>query len=271
MNHLTSIKSLIQSILRNRELILHMTKRSVVGKYKGSLFGLFWSFLNPLILLTIYTFAFSVVFKAKWGVGEEGFLDFALILFASLTIFNVFGDILKESPMLVLGQPNFVKKVIFPLEILPVVSLLSSLIHAGISIIIFVFFFGLAHKALHLTLLLLPFILLPLIFISLGLSFILASLGVFIRDIGYFMNHIITILLFTSPVFFPLEKVPPSFRNLLYFNPIAYVLEDARSVMVFGNFPNWLNLIIYTFIGVMLTLFGYMWFQKTRKGFADVM
>jgi lipopolysaccharide transport system permease protein len=271
MNHPTSLKSLVQSVRKNRELILQMTKRNLIGKYKGSIFGLLWSFLNPLILLSIYTFAFSVVFKAKWGLAEEGILDFALILFASLTVFNLFGEILKDSPTLILSQPNYVKKVIFPLEILPVVNLLTALVHTCISILIFIIFFGFAHKSIPWTLVFLPIIFLPLLLISLGLSFFLASMGVFLRDIGYFMTHIITILLFTSPVFFPLDRIPPMFQKILFLNPVAYILEEARAIMVFGKIPDWKILSIYTLVGFILTILGFWWFQKTRKGFADVL
>lgn len=271
MNHSTSLKDLYQSVKKNRQLILQMTKRNLVGKFKGSFFGLLWSFINPLIMLGIYTFAFSVVFKAKWGIDNEGHLDFALILFASLTIFNLFGEILKESPLLIISQANFVKKVVFPLEILPISSLLAALAHSGISLGIFILFFGVAHLSLPVTLLLLPLVILPLVLISLGVSYILASLGVFLRDIGYFMNHVITILLFTSPVFFSMERIPVQFRTLMLLNPIAYLLEDARSVMIFGKYPNWIALGSYTVFGFVLLIFGYWTFQKTRKGFADVM
>ncbi|TGL77755.1 ABC transporter permease [Leptospira yasudae] len=271
MNHSSSLTSLGRSIYQNRQLIIQMTKRNLIGKYKGSFLGLLWSFINPLIMLSIYTFAFSFVFEAKWGLNDEGHLDFALILFASLTIFNLFSEILKESPSLIVSQPNFVKKVIFPLEILPISNFLSALVHSGISLGIFLIFFGITHLSLPVTLFFLPLVVIPLISLSLGISYILASLGVFLRDIGYLMNHIITILLFTSPVFFSLEKIPPKFRIFMLANPLAYLLEDARSVMIFGKAPNWKILLIYTLLGFLLLMFGYWWFQKTRKGFADVL
>lgn len=248
-----------------------MTKRNVIGKYKGSFFGLLWSFINPLFMLGIYTFAFSVVFKAKWGLKEEGHIDFALILFASLTIFNLFGEILKESPLLIVSQPNFVKKVVFPLEILPVINLMSALIHSSISLCVFLVFFGIAHLSFPITILLLPLVVIPLVLISLGVSYILASLGVFFRDIGHFMGHIITVLLFTSPVFFSLDKIPEKFRYIMMINPLAYLLEDARSVMIFGKLPNWNVLAAYTLFGFLLSILGYWLFQKTRKSFADIL
>ncbi len=266
----TSLQSLLRSILVHKELIWNMTKRNVLGRYKGSFFGLLWSFFNPLLMLAIYTFAFSVIFQAKWGLEDEGHIDFALILFASLTIFNLFGDVLKEAPHLVLSQPNFVKKVIFPLEILPVISLLSSLIQAVISLSIFLVIYGLTHLSLPWTLVYLPLVIFPLMLISLGIAFILASIGVYFRDIGYFMSHIVTVLLFTSPVFFSIDRMPSLMKSLMVLNPIAYLLENARRVMVFGKSPEWIFLATYTLLGFILTMFGYWWFQKTRKGFADV-
>lgn len=271
MTHSTSLISLGKSVVHNRQLIWQMAKRNVVGKYKGSILGLLWSFVNPLIMLGIYTFAFSVVFKAKWGIENEGHMDFALILFASLTVFNFFGEIISTSPVLVLGQPNFVKKVVFPLEILPVVGLISALIHTSISLAIFIVGFGLAHFSLPLSLIYLPFVFFPLALISLGLSYFLASVGVYLRDIGYVIGHIVTILMYTSPVFYSMDRLPEMFRRLLMLNPVAFILENARKVMVFGELPDWTILVSYTGVGILFLMAGYWWFQKTRKGFADVL
>ncbi len=252
-------------------LILQLTKRQVVGRYKGSSLGLLWSFLNPLIMLSIYTFAFSVVFQAKWGIENEGHFDFALVLFASLTLFNLFGDVLREAPFLIVQQPNFVKKVIFPLEILPVVSVFSSLIHSFFSFVIFFFFYFLVNHALPWTVVFLPLVLLPIILIALGLSFFLSSIGVYIRDIGFFMAHFVTILLFTSPVFFSLDKIPLSFRKFLFLNPLSLLLEEGRSILIFERSPNFFVILSTTCFGFLLIYLGFQWFKRTRPGFADVL
>ncbi len=269
--HSTSLFSLFHSIIQNKNLIWQMTKRNVIGKYRGSLFGLLWSFLNPLIMLAVYTFAFSVVFQAKWGIENESHLDFALILFASFSIFNLFGDLIKESPGLILANPNYVKKVIFPLEILPIISLLSVCFHTGVSLIIFFILFGVTHFFLPWTLIFLPVIIVPLLLLSLGISYFLASLGVYLRDIGHLIGHLVTILLFTSPVFFSMDKIPKSFQKFMILNPIAFLLEASRSVMIFGKPPNWTVIFIYFIVGFLSLFFGFWWFQKTRKGFADVL
>lgn len=250
-------------------LILQLTKRQIIGRYKGSSLGFLWSFLNPIILLCIYTFAFSYVFKAKWGLENENHYDFALVLFASLTVFNVFADVLREAPNLIINQANFVKKVIFPLEILPIVSVLSSLVHAFASFLVYMVFFLAVHFTLPPTILFLPLILFPLVLISVGTSYFLSSAGVFFRDIGHFMSHFVTILLFTSPVFFSVDRIPESFRTLLNFNPLVFHLEAARSVLVFGKVPTWSGLVFYFFFGLGFSVFGWLWFQRTKKAFPD--
>ncbi len=268
--HSTSLVHLLHSVISHRELIWNMTRRSIAGRYRGSLFGFLWSFINPLLMLAIYTFAFSVVFQAKWGLENESHLDFALILFASLTVFNLFGDLLREAPVIILGQSNFVKKVVFPLEILPVISLATAAVNSVISLGIFIMIYGAVHMTLHWTMIFLPVVIFPLALIGLGLSYFIASIGVFFRDLGHLMGHVVTILLFTSPVFFSIERIPEKFRIIMMLNPVAYILESARLVMVYGRLPEWEILAAYSVGGLVLLLAGYWWFQKTRKGFADV-
>lgn len=266
-----SIFSLFSSIKKNRSLIWQMTKRNIVGKYKGSLLGLLWSFLNPLVMLSIYTFAFSVVLGAKWGVADEGHADFALILFASLTVFMLFSEVFSTAPMLIINEPNFVKKVIFPLEILPVIGILTSMIHAGISLLIYSIAFFLTNYYLPATMLLLPIVLVPLLLLVLGVSFFLSSTAVFIRDIAYFSSHISTIFLYVSPVFYSLNRVPEKLKIFATLNPLAVILENTRAVMVFGQLPDWTALSLHYALGFATLMAGYWWFQKTRKGFADVL
>lgn len=265
-----SILELGKSIVHNKNLIWSLAKRNVVGKYKGSFFGLFWSFLNPLILLSIYTFAFSVVFKAKWGMEDEGHFDFALILFASLTIFNVFSETISGAPTVILGNPNFVKKVVFPLEILPIVNFVTAIIHFSLSLSIFFLFFFTFRLYIPWTIIFLPVVLIPLSLISIGLSYFLAAVGVYVRDIGFFIGHFLQIMLFTSPVFYSLDRIPPSIRKIVFLNPVAYILENARYVLVFGKIPSWKVLTVYSCLGLLTLVIGFYVFQKLRKGFADV-
>src|SRR5690349_10503962 len=194
--HPISPKELVKSFWCNRSLIRAMVKREVVGRYKGSFLGIFWSFFNPVLMLAVYTFVFSVVFKARWSGGSDSKTEFALVLFAGLLVFNLFAECINRAPGVILANANYVKKVVFPLEILPWVGIGSALFHWLVSLsvwlVAYVIFFGVPHA----TVLLLPLIMLPLIFLVLGLSWALASLGVYLRDVSQFIGILTTILMF---------------------------------------------------------------------------
>lgn len=262
---------MLASLWRNRGLIKASAKREVLGRYRGSFLGLLWSFLNPIFMLAIYTFVFSVVFKARWSVESDSKTEFALVLFAGLIIFNLFSETINRAPSLVLNNPNYVKKVVFPLEILPMIALLSSLFHGmislGVWLVAYLMFFGLPHAtALYLPLLIFPFLLFVL-----GLTWGLASLGVFLRDVSQFIGTILTVLMFMSPIFYPVTALPEEFRQWLYFNPLTPFVEEARNVLYWGSTPNFSLLGIITLLSAFIAWLGFALFQKTRKGFADVL
>lgn len=268
----TSLLALIRSLRKNWQLIVQMVKREVVGRYKGSFFGLAWSFFNPILMLTIYTFVFSVVFKAKWGVGsDEGKAQFALTLFVGLIIFNLFSEAINRAPNLILGNVNYVKKVVFPLEILPVISMGASLFHALISLFVLIGGMIIFNGLVSWTAILMPLIFIPLIFLILGLSWILASLGVYMRDVGQTIGMLTLVLMFLSPVFYSINALPPRFQFWMMLNPLSFIIEQARVVLIQGQMPNWDLLGIYTLGALVFMWCGYAWFQKTRKGFADVL
>ena len=249
-----------------------MIKREVVGRYKGSIFGLTWSFLNPIFMLTIYTFVFSVVFKAKWVGSVTGSkAEFSLILFTGMIVFGLFSEVINRAPSLIISNVNYVKKVVFPLDMLPVISMGSALFHTLVSISILVFAFVLVNGYLPWTALYLPLVFAPLIILSLGLSWFLASIGVFMRDVSQTVGLLTTVLMFVSPIFYPLSALPQEFRGWIALSPVSFIIEQARAVLIFGLQPDWLGLIIYTLIALIIMWFGYAWFQKTRKGFADVL
>ena len=268
----TSLLALVGSITRNRRLIYQMIKREVVGRYKGSIFGLTWSFLNPIFMLTIYTFVFSVVFKAKWVGSVTGSkAEFSLILFTGMIVFGLFSEVINRAPSLIISNVNYVKKVVFPLDMLPVISMGSALFHTLVSISILVFAFVLVNGYLPWTALYLPLVFAPLIILSLGLSWFLASIGVFMRDVSQTVGLLTTVLMFVSPIFYPLSALPQEFRGWIALSPVSFIIEQARAVLIFWLQPDWLGLIIYTLIALIIMWFGYAWFQKTRKGFADVL
>jgi lipopolysaccharide transport system permease protein len=263
-------QEMVASLWRNRSLIHASAKREVLGRYRGSALGLLWSFFNPLFMLAVYTFVFSVIFQARWGVGSNSKVEFALVLFAGLIVFNLFGESISRAPALVLHNPNYVKKVVFPLEILPVVTLLSALFHGLISLgawlLAYLLFFGLPHV----TALYLPLVILPFLLFVMGLSWALVSLGVFLRDVSQFIGTIITLLMFMTPIFYPVTALPDEFRQWIYLNPITLVIEQARDVLYWGKRPDFSLLGIYTLASAIVAWLGFAWFQKTRKGFADV-
>jgi lipopolysaccharide transport system permease protein len=267
-----SLLALIRSMQKNWQLVVQMVKREVVGRYKGSFFGLAWSFFNPILMLTIYTFVFSVVFKAKWGMNsDEGKAQFALTLFVGLIIFNLFSEAINRAPNLILGNVNYVKKVVFPLEILPVISIGTSLFHALISLFVLMVAITIFNGHLNWTTILIPLIFIPLVFLIMGLSWILASLGVYMRDVGQTIGILTSVLMFLSPVFYSIDALPPRFQFWLMLNPLSFIIEQARAVLIQGQMPSWDLLGIYTLGALIFMWCGYVWFQKTRKGFADVL
>lgn len=249
-----------------------MAKREVVGRYRGSVMGLLWSFFNPILMLTVYTFVFSVVFKARWGeTGSDSKTEFAIVLFAGLIVYGLFAECVNRAPNLILNNVNYVKKVVFPLEILPWVALGSALFHAAVSGLVLLLFFVAVHHYLNWTLIFLPLLLLPFILLIMGASWFLASTGVFLRDVGQTIGIVTNLLMFLSPVFYPASALPESYRPLLHLNPLTFFIEQTRDIVIWGKLPDWSGLGISLLLGIIVAWAGYFWFQKTRKGFADVL
>jgi lipopolysaccharide transport system permease protein len=272
MNVSSTPADLLRSLWLNRRLIWQMSKREVVSRYRGSVMGLLWSFFHPIFMLIIYTFVFSVVFQAKWGQGQtESRSEFAIILFAGLIVFNLFSEVINRAHGLILSQVSYVKKVVFPLEILPVVALGSALFHTIVSTIVLLFFNIILNQTLPFTVLFFPLVLLPLLMLVLGCGWILASLGVFLRDVGQTVGILTTALLFVSPIFFPISALPESLHVYLFLNPLAFIIEEARSVLIWGQWPDWSGLSLCLLVNSLVAWGGFVWFQKTRKGFADVL
>lgn len=264
--------SMISSIWIHRYLIWNLTCREVLGRYKGTLLGVLWSFITPVLMLLIYTFVFRTAFNAKWSdlyTNSAG--NFALILFIGLIIFFLFSDSITKAPILITSNINFVKKIIFPLEILPVVTIGASIFHAFISLLVWFFGYILIDGPPPLAALSLPFIIAPLVFFSLGVSWILVSLGVYLRDISQFIGVACQALMFMSPIFYPLSALPEKYQWVIKFNPMTVIIEQARDCLLLGVLPDWLTLLNTYLLAFLAAWFGYIWFQKTRKGFADVL
>jgi lipopolysaccharide transport system permease protein len=266
-----SPKELTASLWRNRSLIRAMVKREVLGRYRGSILGVLWSFFNPVFMLTVYTFVFSVVFRARWSTDSDSKTEFALVLFAGLIVFNLFSEAINRAPGLVLSNVNYVKKVVFPLEVLPWISLGSALFHFAVSLSVWLIGYIVLFGAPHLTIIYLPLILLPLILLTLGLSWLLASLGVFLRDVTQLIGITTSVLMFLSPIFYPVSALPEQYQSLIFMNPLTIVIEQVRAVLFWGKAPEFGILAVHFVITAIIAWLGFIWFQKTRKGFADVL
>ncbi|MBU0484118.1 MAG: ABC transporter permease [Proteobacteria bacterium] len=255
-----------------KHLITQLTKREILNRFKGSFLGLGWAFLQPLLMLTVYTFVFSVIFKAKWGVSpDESRTTFALTLFMGMITFNIFAEVANMAPSLVLGNVNYVKKVVFPLEILPLVTFFNVLVNNLFSLLVLIVGIILTGHPLYWTILLLPMVWLPVMMFSLGFAYFLASLGVFIRDINASIGIITTVLFFMSPIIYPITAIPEQYRFFCQLNPIAVFVDDARKVVLWGQLPDlsW-YMADFTLALVVFTL-GFIWFYKSKRAFADVL
>ncbi|MET3939709.1 lipopolysaccharide transport system permease protein [Paenibacillus sp. PvP094] len=263
-----------QSLLlykNNKHLIFQLVKRDILQRYRGSNLGLLWSFFTPLFMLIIYTYFFGFVFNNKWGGAlSDNKYEFALVLFCGLLVFNFFSEIITKSPSLMVGNTNLVKKVVFPLEILPIVLTGSALFHMFVSIVI-LFIGVLIVGTVHWTIIFLPLVIFPVILLSLGFSWFLSSLGVFIRDISQFIGLVMQALMFMSPIFYPISVIPEKLRFIYYINPLTYVVEDVRRVVMWGVFPNWEFTLIGFLLSLMVYFLGFSWFIKTKGGFSDVL
>jgi homopolymeric O-antigen transport system permease protein len=259
------------SAWRHRRLIVRLARRDVESRYRGSLLGIAWSVVTPLLLLGIYTFVFSVVLKARWGAGVEGRGQYALVLFSGLLTYGVFSDCVNRAPGLVLQHVAYVKKVVFPLEILPWVSLLGALFNAAVGSVVLLAAYVAVRGAPPASSLVAPLLLIPLCLLSLGVAWLLSAAGVFLRDLGMMVPVLTMALLFLSPVFFPAAAVPEPYRTLMSLNPVTPAVESVRAVLFFREWPQWREWIISLAISGMACWLGFAWFANTRRGFADVL
>jgi len=250
-----------------------MTRREVAGRYRGSLLGIAWSLFNPLLMLSVYTFVFSKVFQARWPQAgdHQSTTDFAVVLFAGMLIHGLFTECLTRAPGLVLANPNYVNKVIFPLEILPWVSMGSALFQSAASLLVLLVGLLIGSVGLHPTIVFFPFVMVPFVLLIMGLSWFLAATGVYLRDLGHAVGLATTVALFVSPVLYPASAVPERYAWLLQLNPLTFIIEQARDVLVWGRRPDWVGLAEYSAASIVVAHLGFRVFQKARRGFGDVL
>lgn len=258
-------------LFRYFALIVQMARRDVVGRYRGSFMGLFWSFFNPLLMLGIYTFVFGVIFKSRWNDQVTGHFEFAVILFAGLNINFLFVECASRAPTLIVENTNFVKKVVFPLETLSWSVLGSALFHLLVSTIVLMVITVFVRGHIPWTAVLFPVVVTAFLPFVVGAIWLLASLGVFLRDLKQAIGIITTALMFLSPILYPKEFIPPAYRDLMYWNPLTVIVEASQDVLIWGRQPSWVLLGLYALVACLFAWFAFAWFERSRRGFADVL
>lgn len=251
-------------------LTLEMTKRDVAGRYRGASFGIVWTIISPFLMLCVYTLAFGFVMRSKWPQVGEGKAIFSVILFVGLIVNGFLAECINLAPHLVVGNPNFVKRVVFPLQILPWPMVLSALFHMAMNIIVFMVLHLVVDHAFAWTIVFLPIVIAPMVILALGLAWFLAALGVYFRDIGQITGIATTAMLFLSSAIVPLQAVPARYRLLFDLNPLTFIVNQARDVALWEKMPNWIGLGIYAALALCVMYAGYAVFNLTRRGFADV-
>lgn len=253
-------------------LTVDLAKRDIAVRYRGSIIGMSWSFLVPMLMLAVYTFVFGVIFQSRWpSAGEQGTADFALVLFAGLVVFGLIAETIQRAPSVILAQPQYVKKMVFPLGVLPASMVLGALFHTLVSVVVLLLAVLMVKGSVPMSALWFPLVLAPVVLACLGVAWALAATGVFLRDMTHVMPMVATVMLFLSPVFYPLEAIPEDVRGLVALNPLGGTVEQVRGVLLFSQSPAWGLLGAQWGIGAIVAALGYGWFRLLRRGFADVL
>jgi lipopolysaccharide transport system permease protein len=258
------------SLARHGRLVWELSKRDVSGRYRGSMGGMFWAFLNPLLMLAIYSFVFGYIFKSRWTAAESGHVNFAIILFIGLIISNFFSECLNRAPVLITANPNYVKKVIFPLETLSWVTVGTGLFHALISTIVLIVALVATGTVVSPLAALFPLALLVFLPMVAGVTWLFSAIGVYFRDTQQIMQVLTTCLVFLAPIFYPRSSLPEQYRWLLSLNPLTFVVETSRDLILWGRLPSATSTLTYLVVSLLVAWFGWLVFNATRKGFADV-
>jgi lipopolysaccharide transport system permease protein len=261
--------TLMACLWKHRGLIGLLTLRELRTRYRGSVLGIAWALVIPLLMLAVYAFAFGLVFPAKWPV-TAGTIPVALTLFCGMAFFGLFAECLQRAPSLVASQPQFVKKVVFPLEILPATVLGSALLHWCVHGLLLLLALLLTGVSWSVQLLWLPLVLLPLVFLCLGVGWLLSAVGVFVRDVQNLVGPLATVLTFLSPVFYPLRQLPEAWQMLLRLNPLTTILENARRLLLWHEPPEWEWLLAVTLVTFLFMCVAYACFGRLKRAFADV-
>jgi len=263
--------ALVRAVAGHRDLLWQFARREISGRYRGSMIGFGWTVLNPLMLLAIYTFVFSVVFTVRWDGPMPDRMGFALAVYAGMLVHGLLAECMTRAPALVVENRNLVKKVVFPLEILPWSALLVAAFHFCVGIALIVVAVLVKTGAVPAALVALPLVVLPLALLALGVTYGFAALGVYLRDLSQVVGFLALVLLFLSPVFYPLSAIPPQWRTIVALNPLAMLIEMTRGILLAGAWPPPGPLAALWALGLAVAWLGFYAFQRTRRGFADVL
>ncbi|AWH27951.1 MULTISPECIES: ABC transporter permease [Stenotrophomonas] len=263
--------SILSVFGKHRSLTFELTQREVLGRYRGASFGLLWSLISPFLMLLVYTMAFGFIMKGRWPGSTGSTTDFALILFAGLTVHGFFAECFTRAPQLIVSNTSYVKRVVFPLDILVWSMTLSALFHLLMNMVVLLLLYLCVKGSIHPTAVLLPVVVLPLVILTVGIGWITSALGVYLRDIGQIAGVIAAAMLFLSSAIIPVESVPASYRIVFELNPLTFIINQVREVVIWGRLPDWAGLGLYTAIACVVAFIGHRMFNKLRVGFADVL
>ena len=264
------LTSWLHTVWQRRELLQLLSSRDILQRYRGSLGGLLWALLTPLLLLSVYTAVFSGIFQARWGDSSDP-LEFALQLFVGLSVHGLMADCFSRAPALLIHNSNYVKRVVFPLPLLPLSTVVAALFNFLLSVAVLVVFYIAIQHAVPWGVLWLPVIVLPYALLLLGGCDVLAAVGVYVRDIAQVMSLVITILLFASPVFYPASMLPPALQGVFQLNPLTVIIEQLRATILHQQLPDWGVLALYSVVAVALLQLGVWVFAQLSKEAADVL
>ena len=261
---------MISGAQRKLELFWALSRREITARFKGSYGGLSWYVIQNLLLLTLYSFVFGTLFKSRWGQGDQPAGNFTIALFIGLIVFNLFAECVTRAPTLILANSNYVKKVVFPLEVLPAVTLATAIFNAFVAMLVLVAVSWYLESPMHWQALWIPVILAPLMVLILGVTWLLAALGTYIRDINQMVTLLISAFMFLSPLFYQITALPKAAQQWVMLNPLTLPMQESRAALMLGQSPDWSALGIYMLVAIPVAALGYACFQKLRGGFADV-
>ncbi len=256
---------------RHRDLTRELTRRDILGRYRGADFGLLWALVAPLLMLVVYTVAFGKILGARWNQASGDTAAFGMVLFVGILTHGFFAECLTRSPRLMIENANYVKRVVFPLHVLPWSVVLAALFHMCMNLVVFVLLNLVVFGEFSPRIVLVPFVIVPLVLMTVAVSWVFASLGVFVRDISQATPVIATAMLFLSSAIVPVDTLPAHYQTIFHLNPLTFFIDQMRDVALWNRSPDWRGLLVATGAGLVAVHLAHAWFRRTSRSFADVL